>query len=122
MLDRVSEENCDEADLVTKHFPKLSLDAPGYTPWFDTWMKLYLQTLPVVDHEFLKHSLGVIFVVSTKCKQPVEAFRQLSGRDYLLLFYQILDPLTVFCPQLTNRDTNTTGAAGATPSTSARTS
>ena len=64
MLDRVSDENCDEADLVTKHFHKLSLDAPGYTPWFDTWMKLYLQTLPVVDHEFLRHSLGVIFVVS----------------------------------------------------------
>ena len=121
MLDRVSEENCDEADLVTKHFPKLSLDAPGYTPWFDTWMKLYLQTLPVVDHEFLKHSLGVIFVVSTKCKQPVEAFRQLSGRDNLLLFYQI-DLAIVFCPQLTNRDTNTTGAAGAIRSTSAPTS
>ena len=85
MLDRVSEENCDEADMVTKHFTKLSLDAPGYTPWFDTWMKLYLQTLPVVDHEFLRHSLGVIFVVSTKCKQPVEAFRQLSGRNYFLL-------------------------------------
>ena len=81
MLDRVSEENCDEADMVTKHFNKLSLDAPGYTPWFDTWMKLYLQTLPVVDHEFLRHSLGVIFVVSTKCKQPVEAFRQLSANQ-----------------------------------------
>ena len=85
MLDRVSDENCDEADLLTKHFSKLTLDAPGYTPWFDTWMKFYLQTLPVVDHEFLRHSLGVIFVVSTKCKQPVEAFRQLSGRNYFLL-------------------------------------
>ena len=79
MLDRVSDENCEEADLLTKHFAKLTLDAPGYTPWFDTWMKLYLQTLPVVEHEFLRHSLGVIFVVSTNSKQPVEAFRQLSG-------------------------------------------
>ena len=70
---------CEEADLLTKHFAKLTLDAPGYTPWFDTWMKLYLQTLPVVEHEFLRHSLGVIFVVSTNSKQPVEAFRQLSG-------------------------------------------
>ena len=120
MLDRVSEENCDEADLVTKHFPKLSLDAPGYTPWFDTWMKFYLQTLPVVEHEFLRHSLGVIFVVSTKCKQPVEAFRQLSGRDFLLLFYQLFYQL--FPPQPTSRDTNTTGAAGVILSTSAPTS
>ena len=85
MLDRVSDENCEEADLLTKHFAKLTLDAPGYTPWFDTWMKLYLQTLPVVEHEFLRHSLGVIFVVSTNSKQPVEAFRQLSGRNYFLL-------------------------------------
>ena len=105
---------------MTKHFTKLSLDAPGYTPWFDTWMKLYLQTLPVVDHEFLRHSLGVIFVVSTKCKQPVEAFRQLSGRDYL----EVILPTGINCffPQPTSRDTSTIGAAGATRSTSAPTS
>ena len=66
MLDRISEENCDDRDMITKHFPRVSLDAPAYTPWFDTWMKYYLQTLPVAEHEFLKHSLGCIFVVSTR--------------------------------------------------------
>ena len=78
MLDRVSDENCDDEDMITKHFDKVSLEAPGYTPWFDTWMKYYLQTLPVVDHEYLKHSLGCIFVVSSSSSNPVETFRTLS--------------------------------------------
>jgi len=84
MLDRVSEENCDEKDMITKHLDKISLDAPGYTPWFDIWMKYYLQTLPTVEHEFLKHSLGCIFVVSTNSKDPVETFRALSTHQQRL--------------------------------------
>ena len=72
MLDRISEENCDDRDMITKHFPRVSLDAPAYTPWFDTWMKYYLQTLPVAEHEFLKHSLGCIFVVSTRSDPELE--------------------------------------------------
>jgi hypothetical protein len=75
LLDRVSEENCVEADMVTKHFEKHSLDAPGFTPWFDVWMKLYLQSLPTMEHEYLKHHLGCIFVVSTANANPVEQFR-----------------------------------------------
>ena len=119
MLDRVSDENCDESELMTKHFAKLTLDAPGYTPWFDTWMKLYLQTLPVVEHEFLRHSLGVIFVVSTNSKQPVETFRQLSGNEEVDNT-RSYDELLFLQP--TSRDSNMTGAAWATRSTSTRTS
>ena len=81
MLDRISEENCDERDMVTKHLDKISVDAPGYTPWFDIWMKYYLQTLPVVDHEYLKHSLGCIFIVSSTNPNPVEVFRTLSSNQ-----------------------------------------
>ena len=81
MLDRISEENCDEREMITKHFDKVSLDAPGYTPWFDIWMKYYLQTLPVVEHEFIKHSLGCIFIVSTSSAHPLETFRTLSANQ-----------------------------------------
>jgi len=77
MLDRVGEENVEEKDLISKHFPKITIEAPGYTPWFDTWMKLYLASLPTVDHEYLKHHLGCIFAVSTTTKDPVEALRSL---------------------------------------------
>ena len=31
-------------------------------------MKLYLASLPTVDHEYLKHHLGCIFAVSTTTK------------------------------------------------------
>ena len=33
MLDRVGEENVEEKDLISKHFPKITVEAPGYTPW-----------------------------------------------------------------------------------------
>jgi hypothetical protein len=75
LLERVSEENCADSDMVTKHFEKHSLDAPGFTPWFDVWMKLYLQSLPTMEHEYLKHHFGCLFVVSTSNANPVEQFR-----------------------------------------------
>ena len=78
VLDRVDTENCTEDEMVTKYYDKISLDAPGYTPWFDVWMKLYLQGLPVMDNEFLKHELGCIFVASTKCNDPVEQLRKMT--------------------------------------------
>ena len=34
MLDRVGEENVSDKELISKHFPKLTLEAPGYTPWY----------------------------------------------------------------------------------------
>ena len=83
MLDRVGDENVEEKDLISKHFPKITIEARGYTPWsehfdglfilnndlrFDTWMKLYLASLPTVDHEYLNHHLGCIFAVSTTTK------------------------------------------------------
>lgn len=75
LLDRVGEENCATGDMVTKHFERHSLDAPGFTPWFDVWMKLYLQSLPTMEHEYLKHHFGCLFVVSTAHANPVEQFR-----------------------------------------------
>ena len=44
--------------ISTRTFGKISVDAPGFTPWYDVWMKLYLQSLPTVEHEYLKHHLG----------------------------------------------------------------
>jgi len=78
MYDRISEENCEDSEMVTKHFDKVSIDAPGFTSWFDTWMKLYLETLPVVDNEYLKHQLGCVFAVSTGCEDPVQQLRNLA--------------------------------------------
>jgi len=82
MLDRLSEENCEESSMVARTFGQICVDAPGYTPWYDIWMKLYLQSLPTVDHEYLKHHLGCIFVVSTSASNPVEQLRALSQTQH----------------------------------------
>ena len=39
MLDRVGEENVEEKDLISKHFPKITVEAPGYTPWSESGAK-----------------------------------------------------------------------------------
>ena len=43
ILEKVDNENCGKEEMVTKYYDKISLDAPGYTPWFDVWTKLYIQ-------------------------------------------------------------------------------
>ena len=69
-----------EEPLVSRAFPNraVQLEAPGFTPWFDTWTKLYLQSIPCVEHEFLRHHLGCVFVVSSNVKEdPIEQLNNL---------------------------------------------
>ena len=68
-----------EEPLVSRAFPSrsLQLEAPGFTPWFDSWTKIYLQSLPSVEHEFLRHHIGCVFVVSSNAKDPLEQLRNL---------------------------------------------
>ena len=69
-----------EEPLVSRAFPSrsLQLEAPGFTPWFDSWTKIYLQSLPCVEHEFIRHHLGCVFVVSSNSKDdPMEQIRNL---------------------------------------------
>ncbi len=69
-----------EEPFISRAFPlrSLQLEAPGFTPWFDAWMKLYLQSVPCLEHEFLRHHLGCIFVISSNTKEePIEQIRKL---------------------------------------------
>lgn len=61
-----------------------SLEAPGFTPWFDVWTKLILNSIPTgtADHEFLRYHLGCIFVVSSGAKNPVEQLQVLTQQQY----------------------------------------
>ena len=60
----------------------LSLSAPGFTPWFDTWVKLYINSVPTVDHEFVRHHLGCVYAVSASSDNPITALRNLSEQHY----------------------------------------
>lgn len=73
-----------EEPLVSRVFPtrSLQLEAPGFTPWFDAWTKLYLQSIPCVEHEFLRHHLGCVFVVSSNTKEdPLEQLNALVQKQ-----------------------------------------
>lgn len=78
MYDTVAEIT--EEPFVTKTFNRNEnvLEAPGFTPWFDAYMKLYLQSIPAMEHEFVRHHLGVIFAVAANNQNPVETLRTLS--------------------------------------------
>ena len=63
---------------------QISLEAPGFTPWFDVWTKFVINSIPTgtADHEFIRHHLGCIFVVSSSTKNPVEQLQVLSQQQY----------------------------------------
>ena len=73
--------------VVTREFGDgLVLEAPGFTPWFDSWMKLTMAAVPSgLEHEFIRTSLGCVFVVSADQSDPVEAFKALSQTQVLHL-------------------------------------
>lgn len=71
--------------MVSRSFPHGStptLEAPGATPWFDTWTKLYIHSIGASEHEYVRHHLGCIFIVSTSNANVMEQFRQLTETQY----------------------------------------
>ena len=68
---------------VSREFANgVSLSAPGFTPWFDTWVKLYINSVPTVEHEFVRHHLGCVYAVSASNDNPITALRNLSEHHY----------------------------------------
>jgi hypothetical protein len=47
------------------------------TPWFESYRDVFIKTGHVGDHEFLKHFLSCIFVVSTGHIDPLDRFQKL---------------------------------------------
>ncbi|XP_060558094.1 trafficking protein particle complex subunit 8-like isoform X2 [Ruditapes philippinarum] len=55
------------------------LQLSSSTPWFEAYRECFLQTLPPSDHEFLKHCLACIFVVSSNHTDPLAMLQTLSS-------------------------------------------
>ncbi|XP_045191789.2 trafficking protein particle complex subunit 8-like isoform X2 [Mercenaria mercenaria] len=55
------------------------LQLSSATPWFEAYRECFLQTLPPSDHEFLKHCLACIFVVSSNHTDPLAMLQTLSS-------------------------------------------
>lgn len=68
------------AETKTKLFTSGSrtLEIPSNTPWFETWRDTFLQVQYPSDHEFTKHFLACIIVVSSTDNNPEETFEKLG--------------------------------------------
>lgn len=55
-----------------------NLEIPSATPWFESWRDTFFQVQFPSDHEFTKHFLASVLVVSSKDKNPVDTMMQLS--------------------------------------------
>ncbi|RZF48444.1 hypothetical protein LSTR_LSTR017484 [Laodelphax striatellus] len=54
------------------------LEVPSAFPWFESWRETFLQVQFPSDHEFLKHYLGCILVVSSKETNPAESLARME--------------------------------------------
>ncbi|XP_044765765.1 trafficking protein particle complex subunit 8 [Coccinella septempunctata] len=55
-----------------------NLEIPTSTPWFEEWRETFLQVQYPSDHEYTKHFLACILVVSSTDTNPAESMIQLA--------------------------------------------
>ncbi|KAE8746892.1 hypothetical protein FOCC_FOCC006312 [Frankliniella occidentalis] len=56
-------------------FGDQKIDVPSSTPWFEAWRETFLQVQFPADHEFTKHYLGCVAVISSAEPSPLDAMR-----------------------------------------------
>ncbi|KAJ8983316.1 hypothetical protein NQ317_010855 [Molorchus minor] len=72
-----SVSNAPESRTKTVQVDKYQLDIPASTPWYEAWRETFLRVQYPSDHEFTKHFLSCILVVSSADNNPTETFVQL---------------------------------------------
>ncbi|CAG0907017.1 unnamed protein product, partial [Cyprideis torosa] len=55
-----------------------TVSIPSTTPWYDGWKDLLFQFIPPADHEFQRHMLAVLFVVSSSHPDAYNQLMQLT--------------------------------------------
>lgn len=54
------------------------LEIPATAPWFEAWRETFLQVQYPSDHEYTKHFLACLLVVSSADNNPMESMIQLA--------------------------------------------
>ncbi|CAN0158456.1 unnamed protein product [Lampetra planeri] len=54
------------------------LNISATTPWYEAYRESFMQVLPVSEHEFLRHYLACMLVVSSSHADPMDMFGRLS--------------------------------------------
>lgn len=53
------------------------VEIPMFVPWFDNWRETFFQVQFPSDHEFTRHYMACMFVVSSSESEPLEALNTL---------------------------------------------
>ena len=75
--DSVSSEPCERTTIV--RIGTLDLSIPVAVPWFEAWREMFLNVQFPSDHEFTKHFLACMIVVSTSDDNPLEKIQQMAA-------------------------------------------
>uniref|UniRef100_A0A1B6D9P4 Trafficking protein particle complex subunit 8 n=1 Tax=Clastoptera arizonana TaxID=38151 RepID=A0A1B6D9P4_9HEMI len=74
----VSSVNCERTSVV--QVGDMNLDIPVSVPWFEAWRDTFLQVQFPSDHEFIKHYLACVLVVSSQELSPMDNFIQMISQ------------------------------------------
>ncbi|KAG5890112.1 hypothetical protein JTB14_005243 [Gonioctena quinquepunctata] len=73
-----SVSNAPESRNKSLSVGKYNLDITSNTPWFESWRDTFLRVQYPSDHEFTKHFMACLLVVSSTDNSPTETFEKLS--------------------------------------------
>lgn len=62
------------------HTGNVDLEVPVSVPWFEAWRDTFLSVQFPSDHEFIKHFLACMIVVSTTDDNPLEKLQQIGAQ------------------------------------------
>lgn len=57
-----------------------SVEINPHTPWYDSWRETLWNCLELTDHDFTRHYLATLLVVSSSHSNPMEQFQQLNDQ------------------------------------------
>lgn len=74
----VSTSMCEHTTVI--HTGTVDLDIPISVPWFEAWREMFLNVQFPSDHEFTRHFLACMIVVSTADDNPLDKVQAMSAQ------------------------------------------
>ena len=65
---------------TTVHIGNVDLEVPMSVPWFEAWRDTFLNVQFPSDHEFTKHFLACMIVVSSVDDKPLDKIQQIGAQ------------------------------------------
>jgi hypothetical protein len=64
-----------------------TIEINPHTPWYDSWRETLWSCLEMTDHDFARHYLATLLVVSSSHPNPMEQFQQLNDQLTQLMVF-----------------------------------